>query len=195
MARRHAGPLHCAHSPGHSNVSVTLVLGGARSGKSRLAESLAHGEKHYIATAQAFDDEMKDRIAKHQAQRGEGWVTHEELFGLPRKLAELDQGGRFILVDCLTLWLSNFILAERDWQAPTTALCGVLQRMGAEVVLVSNEVGLSIVPDSTLGRQFRDAQGIVNQRVAAIADNVVFVAAGLPLALKGTLPVLPAQPA
>lgn len=190
MARCHARSFHRPHSPGEA-VSVTLILGGARSGKSRLAESLAHGERHYIATAQAFDDEMKDRIAKHKLQRGEGWVTHEEQFGLPRKLAEVDQVGRFVLVDCLTLWLSNLILAERDWQAPITALCGVLQRLSADVVLVSNEVGLSIVPDNKLGRQFRDAQGLVNQRVAAVADNVVFVAAGLPLVLKGALPTPP----
>jgi adenosylcobinamide kinase / adenosylcobinamide-phosphate guanylyltransferase len=193
MARCHAGTFYRPYSPGEA-VSVTLILGGARSGKSRLAESLAQGERHYIATAQAFDDEMKDRIAKHQAQRGEGWVTHEEQFGLPRKLAELDLAGRFILVDCLTLWLSNLILAERDWQGPTTALCGVLQRMTSDVVLVSNEVGLSIVPDNKLGRQFRDAQGIVNQRVAVVADNVVFVAAGLPLVLKGALPIRPKDP-
>ncbi len=176
-------------------MSITFILGGARSGKSRLAESLAHGAKHYIATSQAFDDEMKDRIAKHQLQRGNGWVTHEEQFDLPRKLAELDQAGRFILVDCLTLWLSNLILAERDWQGPTTALCGVLQRMTADVVLVSNEVGLSVVPDNKLGRQFRDAQGIVNQRVAAVADDAVFVAAGLPLVLKGALPTPPIRQA
>jgi adenosylcobinamide kinase / adenosylcobinamide-phosphate guanylyltransferase len=194
MARCDAWPFHRPRSAGET-VTVTLVLGGARSGKSCLAESLAHGERHYIATAQAFDDEMKDRIAKHQLQRGDGWVTHEEQFGLPRKLAELDQGDRFVLVDCLTLWLSNLILAERDWQEPTTALCGMLQRMKVDVVLVSNEVGLSIVPDNKLGRQFRDAQGIVNQRVAAVADNVVFVAAGLPLVLKGALPSPPANPA
>jgi adenosylcobinamide kinase / adenosylcobinamide-phosphate guanylyltransferase len=194
MARCHARSFHCAHSPGEA-VSVTLILGGARSGKSRFAESLARGEKHYVATAQAFDEEMKDRIAKHQTQRGDGWVTHEEQFGLPRKLAELDHAGRFILVDCLTLWLSNLILAERDWQGPTTALCGVLQRMTADVILVSNEVGLSIVPDNKLGREFRDAQGIVNQRVAAVASNVVFVAAGLPLVLKGALPTPPAPQA
>ena len=174
-------------------MSVTLVLGGARSGKSRLAESLARGEQHYIATAQAFDDEMKDRIAKHQLQRGEGWITHEEQFGLPRLLAEINQAGRFILVDCLTLWLSNLILADRDRQGPTTALCDVLQCMTADVVLVSNEVGLSIVPDNKLGRAFRDAQGIVNQQVAAVADTVVFVAAGLPLVLKGSLPEVPKQ--
>jgi adenosylcobinamide kinase / adenosylcobinamide-phosphate guanylyltransferase len=176
-------------------MSVTLVLGGARSGKSRLAESFADGEKHYIATAQAFDDEMKERIALHQSQRGSGWVTHEEQFGLPRMLAEIDGAGRFVLVDCLTLWLSNLILAERDWQGPCTALCGILQRMQGDVVLVSNEVGLSIVPDTKLGRQFRDAQGLLNQRVAAVADTVVFVAAGLPLVLKGALPNPPTAPA
>jgi adenosylcobinamide kinase / adenosylcobinamide-phosphate guanylyltransferase len=176
-------------------MTVTLIFGGARSGKSRLAESLAWGEKHYIATAQAFDDEMRERINQHQQQRGEQWVTHEEQFELPRILAELDQAGRFVLIDCLTLWLSNLILAERDWQGPTTALCGVLQRMAADVVLVSNEVGLSIVPDNKLGRQFRDAQGLLNQHVAAAADNVIFVAAGLPMVLKGSLPKLPVEQA
>jgi adenosylcobinamide kinase / adenosylcobinamide-phosphate guanylyltransferase len=168
-------------------VTVTLVLGGARSGKSKLAESLARNEKHYIATAQAFDAEMAQRIAQHQTQRGQGWVTHEEQFDLPQKLAEIDAAGRFILVDCLTLWLSNLILADRDWQRPTKELCDALQRVAGDVVLVSNEVGLSIVPENKLGRLFRDAQGIVNQRVAAVADHVVFVAAGLPLVLKGAL--------
>jgi adenosylcobinamide kinase / adenosylcobinamide-phosphate guanylyltransferase len=166
-------------------MTVTLILGGARSGKSRHAESLAQGERHYIATAKAFDDEMRSRIDQHQKQRGDGWTTHEEQFGLPRKLAEIDGAGRFILVDCLTLWLSNLMLAERDWKGPATALCGMLQRMTADVVLVSNEVGLGIVPDTPLGRAFRDAQGTLNQQVAKVADRVVFVAAGLPMVLKG----------
>ena len=174
-------------------MTVTLVLGGARSGKSRLAESLAFGEKHYIATAQAFDDEMRERIGKHKAQRGDGWVTHEEELALPLKLAEVDAGGRFILVDCLTLWLSNLMLGELDWEGPATALTSVLAGVAADVVVVSNEVGLSIVPDNALGRRFRDAQGLLNQRVAAVADNVVFVAAGLPLVLKGRLPEVPAR--
>jgi adenosylcobinamide kinase / adenosylcobinamide-phosphate guanylyltransferase len=176
-------------------MSVTLVLGGARSGKSRLAESLAHGERHYVATAQAFDEEMKDRIAQHKQQRGGMWTTHEEQFELSRTLEKLDQKGRFILVDCLTLWLSNLMLDDRDWQGPTTALCSKLQHMSADVVLVSNEVGLSIVPDNKLGRHFRDAQGLVNQRVAEVSDSVVFVAAGLPLVLKGELPKPPTMPA
>jgi adenosylcobinamide kinase / adenosylcobinamide-phosphate guanylyltransferase len=166
-------------------MSVTLVLGGARSGKSRHAESLAQGEKHYVATAQAFDDEMRDRISFHQTQRGDGWNTHEEQIGLPRKLAEIDGAGRFILVDCLTLWLSNLMLSDRDWKGPATALCGVLQRMQSDVVLVSNEVGMGIVPETPLGRAFRDAQGTLNQQVAKVSDRVVFVAAGLPLVLKG----------
>ena len=174
-------------------MSVTLILGGARSGKSRLAENLAHGEGHYIATAQAFDDEMRDRIERHKVQRGGGWMTHEEQIALPRVLADVDGNGRFILVDCLTLWLSNLILGDHDWEGPTTALTSVLAGVSADVVLVSNEVGLSIVPDNALGRRFRDAQGILNQRVAAVADNVVFVAAGLPLVLKGRLPEAPAH--
>jgi adenosylcobinamide kinase / adenosylcobinamide-phosphate guanylyltransferase len=174
-------------------MTVTLILGGARSGKSRFAESLAWGEKHYIATAQAFDEEMRERISVHQAQRDESWVTHEEELALPLKIAELDGKGRFVLVDCLTLWLSNLMLGELDWDGPTSALTSVLAGVTADVVLVSNEVGLSIVPDNQLGRRFRDAQGLLNQRVAALADNVVFVAAGLPLVLKGRLPQVPAR--
>jgi adenosylcobinamide kinase / adenosylcobinamide-phosphate guanylyltransferase len=175
-------------------MTSTLVLGGARSGKSRLAESLAAGERHYIATAQAFDDEMRLRILQHQQQRGAGWITHDVLFGLPEKLAEVDGKGRFILVDCLTLWLSNLMLQEKDWDAPAADLCGVLSHLESDIVLVTNEVGLSIVPDTPLGRRFRDAQGILNQRVAAAVDNVVFVAAGLPLLLKGQLPAQSAKP-
>jgi adenosylcobinamide kinase / adenosylcobinamide-phosphate guanylyltransferase len=174
-------------------MSVTLILGGARSGKSRLAESLAYGERHYIATAQAYDDEMRERIARHRVQRGEGWVTREEELALALTLTELDGAGRFILVDCLTLWLSNLILGDLDWEGPTTALTSVLAGVSADVVLVSNEVGLSLVPDNALGRRFRDAQGILNQRVAAVADTVVFVAAGLPLLLKGRLPEVPTR--
>ena len=191
MAGCHARSFHCADSTG-GDMTVTLILGGARSGKSRLAERLAGGEKHYIATAQAYDEEMRERIAKHKVQRGEGWVMHEEELALALKLAEVDAGGRFILVDCLTLWLSNLMLGELDWDGPATALTSVLAGIQADVVLVSNEVGLSIVPDTAWGRRFRDAQGTLNQRVAAVADNVAFVAAGLPLVLKGRWPEVPA---
>ncbi|MFO1033098.1 MAG: bifunctional adenosylcobinamide kinase/adenosylcobinamide-phosphate guanylyltransferase [Hyphomicrobiales bacterium] len=166
-------------------MSITLVLGGARSGKSGLAESLCRGERHYIATAQAFDSEMKDRIAAHQKQRGAGWVTHEVVLDLPEALKAADGAGRVLLVDCLTLWLSNLMLAEADWLAMTEVLVAALPGLRADVVLVSNEVGLSIVPENALARRFRDAQGTLNQRVAQAADKVIFVAAGLPLTLKG----------
>ncbi len=169
-------------------MTVVLVLGGARSGKSRYAESLASGEKHYVATAQAFDDEMRARIAAHKVQRGDGWVTHEAVFELPEVLIREMHDGRFVLVDCLTLWLSNVMLAEQDWQAALDQLLDALRAAKGTVVLVSNEVGMGLVPETPLGRAFRDAQGVVNQRVAAVADHAVFVAAGLPLPLKGPLP-------
>lgn len=172
-------------------MSVTLVLGGARSGKSRFAESLSFGARYYVATAQAFDDEMKQRIALHQKQRGDGWITHEEIYDLPQRLEQLDEVQHFILVDCLTLWLSNLMLARRDVEAAAQSLISVLQNMKATTVLVSNEVGLGIVPDTPLGRAFRDEQGRLNQQVAAIANDVVFLAAGLPLVLKGQLPKAP----
>lgn len=167
-------------------MTVTLVLGGARSGKSRHAESLCTGERHYVATAQAFDDEMRDRIAKHRTDRGAGWVTHEAPLGLLETLRKIDAPGRAILVDCLTLWLSNVLLAGSDCQTHAEALVAALPELRSDVVLVSNEVGMGIVPENALARRFRDAQGFLNQRVAAAADRVVLVAAGLPLVLKGT---------
>ena len=166
-------------------MSVTLVLGGARSGKSRHAESLCAGERHYVATAQAFDDEMRARIAKHRDDRGAGWVTHEVTMELAETLRQIDSAGRSILVDCLTLWLSNIMLADRPWQPMADALVATLPALKADIVFVSNEVGMGIVPENALGRAFRDAQGILNQQIAAAAGKVVFVAAGLPLVLKG----------
>ncbi len=166
-------------------MTVTLVLGGARSGKSRYAESLCAGERHYVATAQAFDDEMMARIAQHRADRGKDWQTHEVILDLPEKLAEIDAAGRCVLVDCLTLWLTNLILSGADWQDMAESLSARLNAMKADVVLVSNETGMGIVPHNALSRQFRDAQGSLNQRIARAADKVVFVAAGLPLTLKG----------
>ncbi len=166
-------------------MTVTLVLGGARSGKSRYAESLCAGERHYVATAQAFDDEMMARIAQHRADRGKDWQTHEVILDLPEKLAEIDAAGRCVLVDCLTLWLTNLILSGADWQNMAESLSARLNAMKADVVLVSNETGMGIVPDNALSRKFRDAQGTLNQRIARAADKVVFVAAGLPLTLKG----------
>jgi adenosylcobinamide kinase / adenosylcobinamide-phosphate guanylyltransferase len=161
---------------------ISLVLGGARSGKSRYAESLCMGERHYIATAQAFDDEMTARITKHRADRGSNWITHEAPFELLQTIRNCDQAGRSVIVDCLTLWLTNMILSDRDWHAATGEILNYHPK--ANLVFVSNEVGLGIVPDNALARAFRDAQGFLNQQVAARADRVVFMAAGLPMVLK-----------
>ncbi len=164
-----------------------LVLGGARSGKSALAEGLAREtglRRVYLATAQAFDAEMAARIARHRADRGEGWETVEAPLALAAALAAADRPGTVVLVDCLTLWLSNVMLDGRDAEAEATGLLVALDGMAAPVALVSNEVGLGIVPDTPLGRAFRDAQGRLNQRVAALCDAVAFCAAGLPLWLK-----------
>lgn len=166
---------------------TTLVLGGARSGKSRHAEELVLGsglDAHYVATGSAGDDEMAERIAHHRARRGPAWTTHEEPLDLLRTLRTVAAPDRAVLVDCLTLWMSNLLFAEHDIEAESTALCGLLGALPGPVVLVSNEVGLGLVPETPLGRRFRDAQGRLNQAVAAIVPRVVFVAAGLPLILK-----------
>jgi adenosylcobinamide kinase / adenosylcobinamide-phosphate guanylyltransferase len=168
--------------------AVTLVLGGARSGKSAHAERLALRmglAPVYIATAQAFDDEMRERIARHRADRaGGGWRTVEEPIDLPDAIRSAASADAVVLVDCLTLWLSNLMLAGHDVAARRTALLEALAATAGPLVLVSNEVGLGLVPETPLGRAFRDAQGRLNQAVAAAADRVVFVAAGLPLMLK-----------
>ena len=168
---------------------ATLILGGARSGKSALAEKLARnggGALVYIATAEAHDGEMRERIARHRAERGSDWETIEAPLALPEALAAVaaDRPEATVVIDCLTLWLSNLILADRDWAAAADRFCEQLSGLSARIICVSNEVGLGIVPDTPLGRVFRDAQGRLNQRVAAVADAVVFVAAGLPLMLK-----------
>jgi adenosylcobinamide kinase / adenosylcobinamide-phosphate guanylyltransferase len=165
-------------------MSSTLVLGGARSGKSRYAEGLAGNRKIYIATAEVFDDEMRSRIAVHQEQRGAGWINVEEPLELPGMLAQHDARGVFILVDCLTLWISNLMHAKRDVPAAVTELAGWLKGCKAHVVLVSNEVGQGIVPENALARAFRDEQGFCNQRIAEAADEVIFMVAGLPMVLK-----------
>jgi len=165
---------------------LTLVTGGAASGKSRLAEARVLGcglAPVYIATALAWDDEMRAKIARHRARRS-GWRELESPIDLPGALSTLT-GEEAALVDCLTLWLTNVMLAEADLQAAEDALCAALAASAAPVVCVTNEVGQGIVPDTALGRRFRDAQGRLNQRVAAQADNVVAVMAGLPLVLKG----------
>jgi adenosylcobinamide kinase/adenosylcobinamide-phosphate guanylyltransferase len=165
--------------------SVVLVLGGARSGKSRFAESLLadrSGRRLYVATAEAGDEEMRRRILHHQTRRGEGWRTIEAPLDLATPIA--GAGEDAVLVDCLTLWLSNLMAAGRGIDGATASLCQALERARAPVVLVSNETGLGIVPDNVLAREFRDRAGWLNQAIAAKADRVFFVAAGLPLTLK-----------
>jgi adenosylcobinamide kinase / adenosylcobinamide-phosphate guanylyltransferase len=164
---------------------LSLILGGTRSGKSHHAERIITALTPpwaYVATAQAFDDEMRERIAIHQARRDAGWILVEEPLDLARALAEV--GERPALVDCLTVWLSNLMLADRDIAAATEALDAALDRRGAPTVLVSNEVGLGIVPDNALARAFRDAAGHLNQHFAARADSVLFLVAGLPMRVK-----------
>lgn len=166
-------------------MSATLILGGARSGKTthalRLAEA-STGGLVMIATAQALDDEMAERIARHQAERGRRWRTLEAPLDLVGALAEV-RPGETAVVDCLTLWVSNLMFAERDIEGETRGLIAALA--GRDVILVSNEVGLGIVPDNALARRFRDEAGRLNQRIAAAADRVLFIAAGLPMVLKG----------
>lgn len=165
----------------------TLVLGGARSGKSQFAEKLAHGSgltRIYLATATAGDDEMRERIAHHRNQRGDEWRTVEEPLALTDTLARESSVERVVLVDCLTLWLSNLMHAGRDPAQETQKLADWLRATSHPVLLVSNEVGLGLVPETSLGRDFRDAQGRLNQVIAVAVPTVVFVAAGLPLWLK-----------
>lgn len=164
---------------------LTLVLGGARSGKSRYAEGLIGGrEAVYLATSQAWDAEMAERITHHRDRRGGNWLTVEEPLDLAAALAAQARPDRPILVDCLTLWLTNILLAERDVPAEMAALVAALPGLAGPVVLVSNEVGQGIVPDNKLARLFRDHAGRLHQDIAAIADKVVFVIAGLPQILK-----------
>jgi adenosylcobinamide kinase / adenosylcobinamide-phosphate guanylyltransferase len=167
-----------------ANYHITLVLGGARSGKSAYAEKLITVLPPpwlYCATGLAFDSEMRERIARHRARRGEGWRTIEE----PGNVGLLlPCGPEPKLFDCLTLWLTNLILAEEDIEAQTEKLVSAARAAQAPIVFVSNEVGLGIVPGNALAREFRDKAGRLNQAVAAIANRVVFMAAGLPMVLK-----------
>jgi adenosylcobinamide kinase/adenosylcobinamide-phosphate guanylyltransferase len=171
---------------------VSLVLGGARSGKSTHAEKLVTGSLHgaaphaavYIATAQAGDVEMATRIMAHRARRGANWTTLEEPLKLDAALESAAGQGRPVLVDCLTLWLSNLMQAGADLDEAADDVVRALEGYAVPVVFVSNEVGLGIVPDTPLGRAFRDAQGRLNMRMADRADRVVLMAAGLPLIMK-----------
>jgi len=164
---------------------VRFVLGGARSGKSRYAEALV--ERHpapwmYLATAEAFDDEMRARIATHRERRRDGWITRDVPLDLAAALREA--GPAPVLVDCLTLWLTNLMLGERDVDAATEGLLAALAARAGPTVLVSNEVGLGIVPEHALARRFRDAAGVLHQRIAGVADGVVLMVAGIAMRVK-----------
>ena len=184
MATKNARAFHCAHSPGEV-VNVTLVLGGARSGKSRFAESLCKPPRSYIATAQAFDEEMTARIAKHRDDRGAKWNTVEAPLDL---VGALKVAKDEVLLDCLTLWLTNLVMNEKDAEAEVLALVAALKHTSNKVVVVSNELGLGLVPEHGLSRRFRDQHGWMNQRVAEAAQCVVFMVAGIPQVIKGRLP-------
>ena len=166
---------------------LTLVLGGARSGKSRYAESLVEaqsGRCSYIATAEPGDAEMARRIAEHRARRGVRWRTVEAPLDLVGALERCSASDGAVLVDCLTLWLSNLMVAERDVAAETRRLVELLPHLDGAVVLVSNEVGLGVVPANAMARAFVDHAGRLHQAVAGVAQSVVFLSAGLPLTLK-----------
>ena len=186
-----------AASPAQTGLlpALTLVLGGARSGKSRHAETLVRAHANsvglqpiYIATAEAGDGEMARRIAEHQARRGKDWRTEEAPLALGDAIASHADDGQPVLVDCLTLWLTNIMLAERNIVAETTGLLDSLDIALGPIVCVANEVGLGIVPDTALGRAFRDHAGRLNQQIAERANRVDFIAAGLPITLKGKSP-------
>lgn len=165
---------------------ITLVLGGQRSGKSRYAEQLieAVGGGIYVATAQAFDNEMKNRIHIHQTRRGELWETHEEPLEIANYICNDVDPTRPILIDCLTLWLTNQMLAKNDTEGAVEALTVAFAKSPRPIVLVSNEVGQGIIPDNALARQFVDCAGRMNQVVASSSNRVVFLTAGIPQILK-----------
>jgi adenosylcobinamide kinase/adenosylcobinamide-phosphate guanylyltransferase len=171
----------------NTTVRSALILGGARSGKSAYAQTLAEdysAERLYLATATPGDDEMAARIARHQADRGHGWTALEEPLEVAAALLKHARAGRVVVVDCLTLWLTNLMLAGRDPGPAVTTLAEALRALAGPAILVSNEVGMGIVPDHKLGREFRDWQGRANREIGAACDAVIFIAAGLPLQLK-----------
>lgn len=171
-----------------------LVLGGARSGKTAFAERLtlhAGARPAYLATATVLDGEMRDRVRSHQATRGAQFATIEEPIKLAAAIRKAGETHDVILVDCLTLWITNLLMAGADVATAVGELCATLMEFeAAKVVLVTNEVGLGIVPDNAMARTFRDLAGSAHQRLAEICDDVYFVAAGLPLTMKGEPPQL-----
>ena len=167
---------------------IILVLGGARSGKSAFAEGLIDRSglaKGYMATGQVFDDEMKRRVGIHKSRRGPEWELAEEPLDLCGALSRIASENKAVLVDCLTLWVTNLMMAERNQADEADMLVSALTTLPGMIVLVSNEVGQGIVPDNAMARAFRDHAGLLHQKVAATADEVYFVTAGLPQKLKG----------
>jgi adenosyl cobinamide kinase/adenosyl cobinamide phosphate guanylyltransferase len=173
------------------NKKIIFITGGARSGKSRFAEELARqfpGSKAYLATAQALDEEMAERIRRHQKGRAAGWQTLEEPLTVPECIEA--EGNRFdlLLLDCLTLWVSNLMMTERKEQEileEGDRLVQACQRVKGSIILVGNEVGLGIVPDNAQARMFRDLSGLIQQKVAREADEVYFLVSGIAVKIKG----------
>ncbi|OKL43602.1 bifunctional adenosylcobinamide kinase/adenosylcobinamide-phosphate guanylyltransferase [Pseudovibrio exalbescens] len=175
---------------GGGKPSHVLVTGGARSGKSRFAEALVAGaglKKVYVATGQAFDAEMRSRIEQHKQDRGSGWTTVEEPLALAEVLQRESRPDRAVLVDCLTLWLSNLMLEDRNIAEEVAKLGASLSFLHGPVVFVTNEVGQGIVPENALARRFRDEAGRLNQHIASLCERVVLVAAGQPVQIKPSL--------
>ncbi|MCL4536686.1 MAG: bifunctional adenosylcobinamide kinase/adenosylcobinamide-phosphate guanylyltransferase [Nitrospirae bacterium] len=181
---------------------ITLVLGGARSGKSRFALELANNfifskegvrggdrvsptlKKAYVATAQALDEEMKERIEKHKKERSGEWATFEEPMNISTLISDINRSYDVILVDCLTLWLSNLLLNNKNVEAEIESFISSLSTIHCSLFTVSNEVGLGIVPDNALSRRFRDLSGYLNQKIASVADEVYLVTAGIPMKIR-----------
>jgi adenosylcobinamide kinase/adenosylcobinamide-phosphate guanylyltransferase len=166
---------------------ITFILGGSRSGKSSFALDCASklpGSKAFIATAQAFDEEMKERIERHKKERSVDWKTFEEPTALPQILSRISEDHDVIIVDCLTLWLSNLIMNDTAVDADIESLLSAAATCPSCIFIVSNEVGMGIVPENALARRFRDLAGTLNRRVAEIANEVYLVAAGIPLKIK-----------
>lgn len=170
-------------------MSTLLVLGGARSGKSAYAQRRCEDlgrSRVFIATARAGDEEMADRISRHRADRGTGWTTIEAPIDLLQAIRQAARYADAILVDCLTLWLSNLMLEDHPITVAREELAEAVRQMTVPLVLIANEVGMGIVPENALARRFRDEAGWLNQEIAAVAQEVVLVTAGLPLSLKGS---------
>jgi adenosylcobinamide kinase/adenosylcobinamide-phosphate guanylyltransferase len=177
--KREAGPVR----------RIVFITGGARSGKSGFALSEAlkiAGEKAFLATAEATDKEMEDRIKRHKQDRGNGWKTFEEPISVARLMKEIDGRYPVVVVDCLTLWLANVMMSSLDTEKETGRLLAALRALKrSRVFIVSNEVGMGIVPESEIARRFRDMAGRLNQRVAALADEVYVTFSGIPVKIKG----------